>query len=474
MSRSQPLQRRRPGRLDLTAALVTRVLPRRLAPAVDQVRLDARAVLDGLAGRHPAPVRDGNAPWTSPTPLSEIDPVTLLLPRALAERLHQARRDASMLLGGLRGTHPAPLIERAARPAAPTRKGAAGLTPREVRVSRVVRETDDAVSMYLEEPSGEELAFTPGQFMTLFVEVGGQTLRRAYSLAGPALPGAPRHVTVKRIADGRASNHLNDRCEAGTTLRVLGPSGSFTVQPDPSAERHVVLLAGGSGITPVMSIAHTLLAVEPKSRVTLIYGNRGQADIIFRDRLEELEREHGDRLRVDHVLSDPPEGWTGARGLLDRETVTARLDELGIADDPSLHYFLCGPTPMMEAVHEALQARGVPAGRVHEERFVRPEERTGPSRAAADRQPATVLIGGQERRLTLSPNQTLLEAGLAAGLPMPFSCGMGGCGACKVRVLEGEVEMEEPNCMSAEEHAQGYALACVSRACSAVTVQVGE
>ncbi|MFW6049634.1 MAG: 2Fe-2S iron-sulfur cluster-binding protein [Myxococcota bacterium] len=393
-----------------------------------------------------------------------------LLPRAARPHLEQALRDAGMVLRGLQGRGPAPLVQRP-----PRRDGApqrTALTARGVRIARVVRETPDAVSLYLDDPTGGLDSFTPGQFLTVMVDVGGQTLRRAYSLASPALPGEAPHVTVKRIPEGRVSGWLNERAQAGQVLRVLGPSGSFTVEPDPATERHLVMLAGGSGITPIMSIAHTVLAVEPRSRVTLIYGNRRERDIIFRERIEALAREHGDRFRVDHVLSDPPEGWRGPAGLLDEATVDARIEALGVASDPALRYFVCGPTPMMESVRAALTARGVPAERIHEERFVRPEERRGPGRLPTEPQPVRIGIGGEDREVLVRPGQTVLEAGLAAALPMPFSCAMGGCGACRVRLEEGEVDMEEPNCLTGEERARGYVLACVSRPCGAARVRV--
>ncbi|MFW6086245.1 MAG: 2Fe-2S iron-sulfur cluster-binding protein [Myxococcota bacterium] len=474
----RPRKQRRPGRLDVAASLLTRVLPSAAAPHLDQARLDLGAVVDGMAGRRPSPARNGQGPWEAPAPLDAIDPVDRLLPRTWSARVQRARRDTHMILRGLRGLKPSPLVDRPPRPVeadvARPAPSAPGPTPRAMRVARVVRETKDAISIYLEDPSGQPVSFLPGQFLTVLVDVDGQSLRRAYSLASPALPGAPPHVTVKRIPDGRVSNFLNDHLEAGQTLRVLGPSGSFTVQPDPEAERHLVMLAGGSGITPIMSIAHTVLAREPRSRVTLIYGNRGQADIIFRERLDALVREHGDRFRVDHVLSDPPAQWTGGKGLLDEATVAARLEAVGCGKDDGAHfeYFVCGPTPMMDSVRAALATRGVPASRVREERFVRPEERSSAPSLPSDPQPVHVQLGGRAQSLIAQPGQTLLEAGMAAGMPMPFSCTMGGCGACRVRLVEGQVDSEEPNCLTDAEKAQGYVLACVSRPCSSVSIQV--
>jgi ferredoxin-NADP reductase len=222
------------------------------------------------------------------------------------------------------------------------------------------------------------------------------------------------------------------------------------------------MIAGGSGITPIISILETVLRVETGSRVTLIYGNRGSDDVIFRDRLAALCDEFGERLVVDHVLERPPQGWLAGEGLLSGEVLEARLQALGIQDEGLIRYFVCGPTPMMEAAHEVLRQRGVDANRIAEERFTRPEDRSGV--VGSDKTELVVVSkAGQDHGIQVEPGQTILEAALAAGIEMPFSCAMGGCGACRVRRAEGEVQMEEPNCLSGAEREQGYVLTCVGR-----------
>jgi len=163
---------------------------------------------------------------------------------------------------------------------------------------KVVRETEDAVSIYVTEADGSPVKFRPGQFLSVDVMVDGERLRRAYSLSSACVDGVPTHITVKRIVGGRVSNQLNDTISEGDELAVLGPSGSFIVEPRAVNQRHLVMIAGGSGITPIISILETVLRVEPHSRVTLIYGNRGWNDVIFRDRLQRLRDEFGDRLTV--------------------------------------------------------------------------------------------------------------------------------------------------------------------------------
>ncbi len=345
------------------------------------------------------------------------------------------------------------------------------LAPRTVRVAQVVRETPDAVSLVLEDPTGAPLRFTPGQFFTLLVPVGGETLRRAYSASSDARDSSSVAVTVKRVAGGIVSNHVNDHLREGDLLQILGPSGSFVAPAPPAgAERHLVLLAGGSGITPMMSIARTVLAVEPRTRITLIYGNRGVGDVIFRDAIDELARAYGSRFVVRHVLSDPPAGWTGGVGMLEERVVSAELDACGALDDA--HFFLCGPEPMMRASRAALRARGVTDDRILEERFNMPHLRVRGA-AVVDAGPQLLTIRGSgagARDVYVASEQTMLEAGLSAGIAMDYSCAMGGCGACKVRLCSGAVEMEEPNCLTTQERAGGYVLACVSRVREPATI----
>jgi ferredoxin-NADP reductase len=461
---------RRAGRLDAAASLAARALPNALTPWIEQARLDATMILDRATGKAPQPLLSD---MEAPAPLSEVDPLNLL-PRGIADKLRAAQRDVRMLRDRLiLGKTPPPLIDRprSATGAVVSLPRKAPNMARPVNVVNVVRETNDAVSIYLTEADGSPLEFRPGQFLSVDVTVDGERLRRAYSLASACLPDVPVHVTVKRIENGRVSNYLNDTVQEGDELEVLGPSGNFTVEPRPLNERHLVMIAGGSGITPIMSILETVLRLESGSRVTLIYGNRGWDDVIFRDRLAALCDEFGERLVVDHVLERPPQSWSGGRGLLTGDVLETRLQALGIQDDGLIRYFLCGPTPMMEAAHEALQQRGVHANRMAEERFNSHETHSG--NVGSDKTELVVISkAGHDHGVQVEPGQTILEAALAAGIDMPFSCAMGGCGTCRVRRAEGDIQMEEPNCLSRVEREQGYVLTCVGRPLTQTKIDV--
>ena len=345
-------------------------------------------------------------------------------------------------------------------------------TPTALTVRERVRETRDAISLVLAHPDGRPMAFLPGMFFTVVVEVDGQEYRRAYSVSSAAQQPDTATITIKRVAHGKVSNWLCEHIQAKDTLRVLGPSGSFTIDPANGAPAHLLLVGAGSGITPLMSIIRTLLAQQPHTRIQLVYGNRRVGDIIFRQALDQLVQQYGERLHVTHVLEQAPRTWSGETGRLDRSTLGGVLDRMGIitATLSGMEVFTCGPQPVMEAVAQEMQARGVPVERLHQERFSTSERSTDASPLAP--QPVQARLNGQTWSATVQPGQTLLEAGLEAGAPMPYSCTLGGCGRCRVRLNTGTVEMAEPNCLLPTERAQNYALACIAYPCSAVQFEI--
>ncbi len=374
---------------------------------------------------------------------------------SLGTTLPALRRDLAAILGNLLGRHPSPLIDRTKARRAPVRAHSSAIAPRPLRVVDVVRETSSATSIVLEDPTGRPIEFVPGQFFTVLVDVGGATLRRAYSASSSHLEPERLRLTSKRVDGGVVSNHLNDTARVGQTLRVLGPSGNFTYHPDPAAPpRHLLLIGGGSGITPLIAIARAAITVEPATRVTLLYANRAPDQVIFRAELDALAEASDGRLTVRYDY-----------GLFDPQRVADLLDPL---DEPPAAHYLCGPEPMMALARDALLARGVATEAILTERFASPHP-ASPTRT--DPQPVVFHIDGAEHTVTTRADETLLDAGLRADLELAYSCTMGGCGACMARAT-GAVTMEEPNCLTEAERAEGYILPCVSRATEPVTVEV--
>jgi ring-1,2-phenylacetyl-CoA epoxidase subunit PaaE len=336
-------------------------------------------------------------------------------------------------------------------------------------VADVVDETAEARSIRFAVPEElrETFKFKPGQHLTLKAEIGGEEIRRNYSLCV-----APQDnevmVTVKRIAGGAFSNWANDSLKPGTTIEVMAPHGSFTWDFAAGAANHYVGFAGGSGITPVLSLLKTALLTEKDSRFTLFYGNRDSSSIIFLDALAQLKNRFMDRLQVHHFLAEEAEEFELFNGMLDR----AKCDEiLEILVDPAdvAAFFICGPGPMMDAAEDALLGKSVAKDRIHLERFTagRPSAALAAQMQALTREAAglslLVTLDGRKRRVAFDAAAgNILDSARAAGLPAPFACKAGVCATCRARVVSGEVEMAARYGLTDEEVAAGYVLTCQS------------
>ena len=320
---------------------------------------------------------------------------------------------------------------------------------RTARVRSLRRETADTVTVSLKLGAGKRVAPRPGSYLTLLPRIGGVTYRRAYSISGASGTGDRLDITVKEIPGGVVSPWLARELKPGSRLRIAGPSGDFGI--DGGIRRAAVFVAAGSGIAPLLPMAEDYLR-RGGPRLILLYGSRCGADIIFRERLERL-REAWPAFELRHVLDEPEEGWGGRRGKITGALVLAEIERPLEAT-----YYLCGPESMVDEVRGALLGAGVDAGSVHEERFAPGaglKERLG-SRGGV------VRLRSSARELRAAPGQSILEAALRAGVSMPHGCVAGRCRECAVRLLEGDVGMEEPNALSATERSGGVVLACVA------------
>ena len=322
-----------------------------------------------------------------------------------------------------------------------------------IPIKEVVAETADAVSLILAVPPELEDAFAYkcGQFLTVRVPHGNVSVARCYSLS--SAPGIDDHlkITVKRVVDGHASNWICDTVEAGAVLEVLPPAGLFTPS---TVDGDLLLLAGGSGITPVMSILKAALA-RGTGHLALVYANRDAASVIFGDELQRLESRHPDRLRVLHRF-DAAQGPPTVAGLNPLLRLYADRD-----------VFICGPEAFLAVAREALAELSVPTRRIHVEKFSSLLENPFEEAAAppvddgeTPKHTAVVTIDGQTHTLPWAPNKRLLDVIMDAGLNPPFSCRQGICGACATRLLDGEVELVNNEVLEEEDFADGYTLAC--------------
>jgi len=337
-----------------------------------------------------------------------------------------------------------------------------------LRVAEVVPETEEAKSIRFEVPKELEDAFRfkAGQHLTLRTEIGGEEVRRNYSLCTAPFENELM-VTVKRIAGGAFSNWVGDNLKRGDTIDVMTPHGSFTRSFDAGAARHYVAFAGGSGITPVMSLVRTALSEEPLSRFTLFYGNRDSTSIIFLEALAGLKDRYMGRLEIFHFLDQEEGDIDLFNGMLDRERCDEAIEHL--VDDPKAvsDWFICGPGPMMDAAEEALVDQGIDKERIHIERFTagRPSAALTAQMQALQEQAAgislSVTLDGRTRKVDFT-EANILDSARAAGLPAPFACKAGVCATCRAKVTKGKVEMAARYGLTDEEIGAGYVLTCQS------------
>jgi ring-1,2-phenylacetyl-CoA epoxidase subunit PaaE len=336
-----------------------------------------------------------------------------------------------------------------------------------LRVAEVKRETPDAVSVRFELPENlrERFAFKAGQHLTFRRDFNGEEVRRNYSVCVSPSEGVLK-IGVKKIAGGAFSSWVNDELKAGDELEVMAPHGSFCWSFDTEARREYVAFAGGSGITPILSLMKTALAMEPHSRFTLFYGNRNSMGVMFLEEIAGLKDRYIDRLSVYHFLEDEEEEIELFNGRLDRTKVETLLSSL-VKPENIDTFFICGPGPMMDAVEEALLAKQVEKQRILIERFT-----TGPlsaAQAAAARAleekaaglRMSVTLNGRRMNITFDPAQhSILDNVRAAGLPAPFACKGGVCATCRAKVTAGEVSMKVNYGLSEQEIADGFVLTC--------------
>jgi ferredoxin-NADP reductase len=309
----------------------------------------------------------------------------------------------------------------------------------------VVDETADTRSFVLEIPPTleETFAYAAGQFCTFRATIGGESVVRCYSMSSSPDTGDRFTVTVKRVPGGKMSNWMNDVLAPGDTIEVMPPAGLFVLR---AAEVPIVAFAGGSGITPVLSIIKTALATT-RREIALVYANRSAGSIIFRDELERLGAASGGRLSVHHHLDSE-------RGFLDAEACAARVGDRAHAD-----FYVCGPGPYMDAVEAGLARRGVARSQLFIERFELPGDEPAASETS-ETESIVIRLGRRKHTIRYERGDTILGAARRAGLKPPFSCVQGNCATCMAHLDEGRARMRVNNALSAEEVEAGWVLTC--------------
>lgn len=334
----------------------------------------------------------------------------------------------------------------------------------DLQVKEIIRETKDAISIVFAQPSNK-IQYKSGQFLTLIVPVQGKEVRRAYSLCSSPFVDEDLVVTVKRVDNGLMSNWLPDNLKKGNSVKVMEPMGQFTTEYAKDKKRHVVMFAGGSGITPMMSLLKSLLTQEPESICSLIYCNRDIESIIFKEELTKWETKYEGRLHVIHVLDNAPMNWQGYSGLLNKEMLVKLFERIPDWGADKTTYLMCGPEGMMKNVDTLLAEHHIPKEKIFKESFVTgvidKDKKEDAKSAGNGAHEVTIRYDGQEYKLVVEPNRTILETALDKGIDLPYSCQSGLCTACRGKALSGKVKLDEEEGLSQSERAEGYVLTCV-------------
>lgn len=327
-----------------------------------------------------------------------------------------------------------------------------------VTIKEVVHVAKDAVNLVFEK--SESFEYEPGQFITIIKEVDGKKIRRAYSLCTTPFEDEHPAVTIKRVPGGAMSNNLNDTAKAGDELEIMEPMGMFTTSYKSDNTRNAIFYGGGSGITPLIAIIRSILLKEPQSTATLVYGNRSEEYIIFKELISVLEANHPDRFKAIHILEEGQASYTGRPT---PEMIQDIYKELN-ANDRTEHY-ICGPQPMMDVVKSGLSKAGVKDASIRLESFE--AGKTSPTdiidQSTDGESEVAILLDGEEYAITVKKNASVLDAALASDLDMPYSCQSGLCTACRGKCVEGKISIDEAEGLSQDELDEGYVLTCVGK-----------
>jgi ring-1,2-phenylacetyl-CoA epoxidase subunit PaaE len=339
-----------------------------------------------------------------------------------------------------------------------------------LKVSGVRRITDEAVCVTFDVPAEleEVFRFTPGQYLTLRADIDGAEVRRSYSICS-GIDEPDLRIGVKRIDGGVFSNFVNAGLRAGGTIDVQPPQGRFSPRLDPANAKHYLCIAAGSGITPILSIMRSILATEPHSQVTLLFGNRQVSTIMFREELDALKNRYMARFQWLNILSREKQDVEILNGRINNRKgaeLCRHLLDLHRIDE----FFLCGPEAMISEVSRGLRAEGIDESRIHYELFTgsaddaariveKHHERARTMAGKVCR--VTVRSGGRETTFDLTADgENILDGGLDHGVDLPFACKGGVCGTCKAKLTEGSVDMDLDHALQPDEIAAGYILTC--------------
>jgi ring-1,2-phenylacetyl-CoA epoxidase subunit PaaE len=337
----------------------------------------------------------------------------------------------------------------------------------QLRIVRIVPETSDANSYFLESVDGQAILHRAGQFLTLILThrdrsagaggPNGHEVRRSYSIS--SMPGEPLRLTIKRLENGEISRYLLATLRVGDVLTCLHPAGRFTL--DDTQTGDLVLLGAGSGITPLFSILKQVLLTEASRRITLLYSNPNERSIIFRDELDNLQRQFPDRFHLLYLLSNPSDDWHGLRGRLNNVMLERLLPDLvGASDWQTLCLYVCGPSDYMRMAQFTLVFSGFRLDQIKRENFVVEQVFLAPPPALAQDRTVLLRFRGREIEIQVPAYKSILQAALDEGLALPYSCRGGRCSTCAAHCTSGNVHMTINDVLTERDLWEGWVLTC--------------
>jgi ferredoxin-NADP reductase/sterol desaturase/sphingolipid hydroxylase (fatty acid hydroxylase superfamily) len=323
-------------------------------------------------------------------------------------------------------------------------------------VSDIRQEANDAFTIQFGNVPSFLRDFSAGQHLTIKVNIKGETLFRTFSIS--SIPNVDNYLTltIKKIKGGKVTNYLADNLKVGDTLEVTAPSGQFFLTPEPARQKHYVMIAGGSGITPIYSMIGTILKVEPKSKITLLYANRTSNSMIFKEKFDKWLKEFSAQLEIKYFLSKEENPANAVKGYITRISLEELLSKYG---KNKLDFYLCGPEVMTNKLIDDLAYLGVPKEQTHRELFlITAQNQTNTSQKAQ----VSAKVFGKSYQFETQEGKTILKSGLEQNIPLPYSCQSGLCGMCKMKCTEGKVTMLNNQVLTEQDLKAGYILTCQS------------
>ena len=329
---------------------------------------------------------------------------------------------------------------------------------RSITVSAIKRLTPQsvAISFTIPDELREEFSYLPGQYITLKADVNGQKANRAYSLCSSPYSEEALTIGVKQTDNGLVSTYLNNELSVGDSIEIMKPMGNFIVNAQQDYARRIVLIGGGSGITPLLSIAKSILKKEPQSTITLIYGNRDVHSIMFHEELNELVQRYP-AFSIINVLED---GEALYKGRLDNAMLSSLLEPF--VSDEHAEFYICGPSPVMANAESVLEHHKVAKERIHREFFTAPlsvDEESGNAPETSEKN-ISVKLYGRSFEITVNPGETILDAGIRQQLDPPYACQIAACCTCRAKLQSGKVHMDSREALTDDEIEEGYILTC--------------